>query len=329
LRSRVVERRELVAELLHRRVVAARIVGKAEAPDLIALLLAELAEGLVEARDQVALRHHHVDRRTHAEMGVQLLQAQAQLGRVLLAVGRCLLQQVLDVHRQQHAVDRSARPALLQQAEKLLPGGGVCLLVGLLQRVAAGGVDQHRLVGEPPVAVAGAADALDRRLAHLAGQREGQPGIHQRGGLARPRGADEHVPGQLVEVLAALEERPLARRAGTLLEHLQRLGEALAEHLGLAIRRIRARGQLADHRGIGALSTHRAQPDDDGEQRQNHGDRDDPFPYAVERAALAERDQRAYPPDQRGQREQPVDGQRDRVKDGLQDLLHAEAWTGR
>ena len=116
------ERREFAAELLHRRVVAARIVRKAEAPDLVALFLAELAEGLVEARDQVALRHHHVDRRTHAEVGVQLLQAQAQLRRVLLAVGRRLLQQVLDVDGQQHAVDRTTRPGLLQQAEKLLPG---------------------------------------------------------------------------------------------------------------------------------------------------------------------------------------------------------------
>ena len=69
--------------------------GKREAPDLVALFLAEVAEVLGEAGEQVGLGDQHVDRRAHAELGVQLLQARAQLRGMLLALGRRLLQQVL------------------------------------------------------------------------------------------------------------------------------------------------------------------------------------------------------------------------------------------
>ena len=168
--------------------------------------LPSVAEALVEAGDQVRLGDQHVDRRPHAELLGQLLQARAQLRRVFLALGRVLLQQVLDVDGQQHAVDRPARPRLAQQREEAVPRAPAsAVAVGLLRRVAAGGVDQHRLVGEPPVAVARAADAAHAAGAHLLGQREGEPGVEQRRRLARAGRADEDVPGQLVQVGAAPE----------------------------------------------------------------------------------------------------------------------------
>ena len=59
----------------------------------------------------------------------------------------------------------------LQQVEEARParlvGGTVAVLGGL----AAGGVEQHRLVGEEPVAVARAADALELLRACPSGKR--------------------------------------------------------------------------------------------------------------------------------------------------------------
>ena len=59
-----------------------------------------------------------------------------------------------------HAVQRPAAAVLLQEVEEAEPFGGVDLGLALLLDVAAGGVDQHRVLGEEPVAVARAADAL-------------------------------------------------------------------------------------------------------------------------------------------------------------------------
>ena len=94
--------------------------------------------------------------------------------------------------------------------------------VGILRRVAAGGVDQHRLFGEPPVAVARAADARDRRGRRAARQRKFQAGIDQRRGLAGAGRADDDVPRQIVEIAGLAAARGLQRRERILhplLEH--------------------------------------------------------------------------------------------------------------
>ena len=91
-----------------------------------------------------------------------------------------------------------ARPVFAQQGQEALPGVPVGRGVGILGGVAARRVDQHGFVGKPPVAVAGAADALDLVSAELIGEREAQAGVDQRGGLARAGRANEDVPRQLV-----------------------------------------------------------------------------------------------------------------------------------
>ena len=106
-----------------------------------------------------------------------------------------------------------------EQVEERLPAGAVDRRVGILGRVAAGGVDQHRVLGEPPVAQPGAADAGDGALAHLGGQREFQAGVQQRRGLAGAGRPDDRVPGLLVEVAA---------RAARLLQQRERRGQLLA-----------------------------------------------------------------------------------------------------
>ena len=318
------ERRELAAEFLHRVVLAARVVGEAEAPDLVAFFLAQVAKTLVEAGDQVALGDQHIDRRAHAQLLVQFLQPRAQLQRVFLAVGRALLQQVLDVDRQQHAIQRPPWARFAQQRQKFEPGRAVGCFVGLLQRVAAGGVDQHRLFGEPPVAVARTADALDRRLAHLAGQREGQSGVHQRRGLAGAGRADEHIPRQFVEELLAAQEGLLARLPGAGFQHLQCFAETLLEHLRFAVGRLLAARQARHQLGVIALAApgpqHQHQAEDDKHQR----DQPQALPHAVQRVAFTERQQRADEPHQQRQAQQTEHRQRDRVQQDLQELLHTK-----
>src|SRR5207237_10855321 len=75
----------------------------------------------------------------------------------------------------------------------------------LLCRVAPGRVEEHRLVGEPPVAVAGAADTADRLATEPIREREAQARIDQRGRLAGPGRADEDVPRQGGEGLLRAE----------------------------------------------------------------------------------------------------------------------------
>ena len=98
--------------------------------------------------------------------------------------------------------------------------------MAVLGGVAAGGVDQHRFVGEPPIAVAGAADAAEGVFAVTVSQGEVQAGVHQCGGFAGTGWADDDVPGQLVQRDAAI---------GTVefgfLEDRHAIGKALAQGL--------------------------------------------------------------------------------------------------
>src|SRR4029079_6670316 len=98
--------------------------------------------------------------------------------------------------------ERPARTILLQQRQEFAPADAVRRGVGVLCRVAAGGVEEHRFVAEPPVAVARAADAAQRPLADALLQRKAQAGIEQRRRLAGARRADDHVPRQVVEAAA-------------------------------------------------------------------------------------------------------------------------------
>ncbi|MNZ86820.1 hypothetical protein D3C78_1056570 [compost metagenome] len=209
-----------------------------EAPDLVALLAAERGEVLVEAGQQVELGHQHVDREDDAELPVQLLQAFAQLVGVPRQFQRAAAQQVGDRDGEDDAVDGLPRAVLLQQAEKAVPLGAIDLLVAVLGAVAPGGIDQDRLVGEPPVALAGTADAFDGGLAEGARQGELQIRVEQRGGLARARCADEDVPGQLVQVLARQSlqrQAPAVVVEARMLERIDGGIEALHQRLLLGV----------------------------------------------------------------------------------------------
>src|SRR4051794_24492754 len=121
----------------------------------------------------------------------------------------------------------------LQEVEEAEPGGRIRLLVALLGGVASRRIEEHRLLREPPVAVARAADALQRLLAGArVAEREAQSGIEKRRGLARPGRPNEHVPGKLTHRAPLASGHPEAGLAQ--LRH--RVFETLAQHLELACR---------------------------------------------------------------------------------------------
>ncbi len=183
--------------------------------------------------------------------------------------------------------------------------------VGILRRVAAGGVDQHGLFGEPPVAVARAADARDACRRAAAGERELQARIDERRRLAGAGRADDDVPGQVVEDVAALALRPCAASPSasfifSLQDAARRPSGSLVGHAGLLElgARLPAAADVDDRRA-------RPRPTSDDEDDDRAGA---PRP-ASKRAHVADRDQRPGEPDEGGERERadersPRDGSR-------------------
>jgi len=269
------------------------------APHLRARLAPEVAEELGEAGQQVGLGDDHVDREAHAQRAVELLHAGPDRARVLVALRGRPGEQVGQAHRDDGAVERLRRPELLQQREEARPRGGVDLAVAALGGVAAGGIEQHGLVGEPPVAVARAADALDGILAHLALERKAQARVHQRRGLAGAGRADEHVPGQLVEVVAAaaglVVEARLAQRAHRVVEALLELGHLALRHRAVAGGALAHRRQ---HRLVGAPGAVLLDALDDREEQDDEQDQADSRAGRPERTMVIERDGVADEPDQ-------------------------------
>jgi hypothetical protein len=141
---------------------------EAGAPDLLALGRAELGEERLEALDEIGLGQHQVDGQADLEAVHELGQALAD-GAAVRAQGRVAFRERVHRQRDDHAVQRAAAAVLLQEVEEAEPFGGIGLWIAFLLRVASRGVDQDGVLGEEPVAVAGAPDAR-------AGRRRGRSG---------------------------------------------------------------------------------------------------------------------------------------------------------
>ncbi len=202
------------------------------APDLRPAGAVQVVEELAEAGQQVRLGQQQVDRESHAEGFVQLVDARAdgdgvrRLGRPgprrSIAGGH----DVPEGDRDQHAVERLLGAGAAQQGQEGLPARAVDRRVAVLRRVAPGGVDQDSGLGEPPLAQARAAHARDRARPQRAIEREAEAGVQQCGGLAGAGGADDGVPGLLVQQSAALG----------LAQQRQGLGQAALHGGGLVLR---------------------------------------------------------------------------------------------
>ena len=193
-------RGEMVDGLLRARGVVQR---ECRPPYLGPLILAQVGEELHEAGDQVGLGEEDIDREADAEVLMQLLDALAHGARLDRALGLGLLHQVGERDSHQCPVDGPPRPVPLEHPEEALPSGAVHRLEAVLRGIAARGIEQHRLFGEPPIAVAGTADAADGVLPETFRQGKIEPRVQQGRRLAAAGRADDHVPGKLVEILSA------------------------------------------------------------------------------------------------------------------------------
>jgi hypothetical protein len=286
-----VELVEALVELGDGVLLLVAVVGQRGAPHAVALHLVAVAEELRKAGDQVGLGEHHVDRREHLQPLGQLLHALAQvLGQLNGEVGPAA-DQLGNARGDDDPVDRRLRPVLLEQVEKAEP----LLAVFLVNGIAARGVEHDAFGGEEPVAVARAADALDHRVA-LVGERELQARVQDGAALARRRVADDHVPGQLVQRLAARHLADLGRLDG--LDGLDHAPAQLVD-LGLAL------GVAVAHGGIGLVFEHVAElavgragahaphePHEQPQQQQHGEDADRPDRADLERLR-ADQEERA------------------------------------
>lgn len=180
-----------------------------EAPNLVALRFVVVSKPGAEAFKQVRLGHHHVNREADTQLFMQLRQPLAQVDRLLARGFRGERQQIGNADGDNDAVNRLAAAILTQQADKFQPLPGILNLLALLSGVAPRGVQQDGFVSEPPVAVAGAANAAQSGFTEAIRQRELQAGIDQRRGFTSARCADNDVPRQLVEILRTEALRPL------------------------------------------------------------------------------------------------------------------------
>ena len=172
-----------VEQLAGRALVGVEEDGRA--PRLRALALLQIAEELGEAGDEIDLGEEHVDRQGLLERDLHLVDARADLGGRLLdlIVGR--VEQLAHAHRDDHAVQRLLGAVLEQRLEERHP----LVVIVRLGGVAARGVEEDGLVGEPPVAVARAAHAAHAAALRIE-VRELEAGVAQRGGLAGAGRAD-------------------------------------------------------------------------------------------------------------------------------------------
>jgi hypothetical protein len=119
-------------------------------PNTCSFLARLLVEEGVKALQAVGLAQHQVHRHFDVQALAQLLQARADFLRQVVD-RRLAPQQGVQRHGDHHAVERAVAPAQAQLVEQHAPGAAVDLAVGLVEE-APGGVHQHGLFGEVPVA---------------------------------------------------------------------------------------------------------------------------------------------------------------------------------
>ncbi|CAJ7165619.1 Uncharacterised protein [Burkholderia pseudomallei] len=289
-----------------------RVVGQRESPDLRPPFGRQRLEILRKAGQQIEFRDDHVYREMNAQFLMQLAQAGAQRGCVRGALGRRAPDELLDADRQDHAIDRRARPMFAKQTEKALPlrpVGNCRLFVAghLVPHVTARRVDQHGLVGEPPFAIGRAAPRALGRCLHLIRERKLQAGTRDRRALARTRRADHHVPRQFIQVAPAFEQAPPAER--TAAQALQLTDRLRHRHAHRTDVRLGRRVRLARRRLENALEQCVVRPNRlpqaietiHGVAEEHRGDDQHADPRGPERAVIAEREERPRVPDQQTQ----------------------------
>ena len=185
-------------------------------------------------------------------------------------------------------------------------------------------IDQHGFVGEPPVAIARAAHALDGAAAVRVRQRELQPGVHQRRRLAGAGSADKQVPRQAIQPAGLART---AQRSQRLLETLRQQDRLDAVFVALAMFRLR-RGSLRigyDRPRQATLGQPQRQhlPAEPRRPRQQQDGDDDPArPAGRERLGTIERQQRRLEPDDQRQQQYAKQREAGRPDQPAQQAFH-------
>ncbi|MNE39091.1 hypothetical protein D3C80_1330210 [compost metagenome] len=213
------------------------LIGEGEPPDLLALRFIKAVEIGHKAIQQVGLGDQHINREMDPQLFMQLNQAFTQRAGLRGAGFATFAQQIGDADGHHHAVDRLTGTVFFQQADEAFPLVGVFLALAFLSGITTRGIKQHGVIGEPPVAVTGTAHTAQGRLAEAIRQRKMQAGVDQRGGFTGTRRTDDHIPRQLVEILAAevghpaVFAVPLTRCEAGFLQQLRRFIKALGQLL--------------------------------------------------------------------------------------------------
>ena len=139
-------------------VCAVLILAEAGTQHLVAFLARHMIEELIEPDDLVGLAEYQIDRGIDPQALVDFMQALPSLASQDLQSLLPAVQEKIKGNIDQHAVER-LWPALTQQIQQGMPRAAVDLGI-LLRQVTASGIDQHGVLGEIPVGVAGARDIL-------------------------------------------------------------------------------------------------------------------------------------------------------------------------
>ena len=214
----LIEQIELLLELRDDVASASGVVRQGGAPDLVTFAALAVFEKIHEPRDQIGLGEHDIDRRKDLQLFGELLDTLAQLARQVNRELGLVGAQLRHADGNDDAIERGLGTVLLEQRQKAQPLAPVLFV----HRVAPGRVQQNAFGGEVPVAMAGAANALDD-VVGVVGKGELQARLDHGRALAGSRVADDSVPGQLVQRGRA---RGLAQARG--LDELDGFGHALA-----------------------------------------------------------------------------------------------------
>ena len=309
-------------EFLRETAGGARVVAlqrEGHAPDLGPAVSVQVVEEIGKTLDQVELGEHHIDRDARPQLGGEFLDPAADCSGVGAPFGLRCSGDLADRDGHDHPVQRLARAGAAQQGQKPVPALLVRRGVGVLGGVAAGGVDQHRLIGEGPVAESGAADTFHLGGFQFGGEREAQAGIGQGGGLAGAGRADDHVPGLFVQVAAGAAG--LAQQAHRPRQALALFGDVFRPRGGAC-----GRGAPGDAGGeplvgLAARVVNRGVHPKPDEGHQAHGG-------DARQPALHGGQQRAEQPDHGAGRDHPERGQDPAGGDGVEDRFHRSGTCG-
>ena len=208
-----------------------------------------------------------------------------------------LHQQIAEADGDHRAVDGLPFAVFLEQPQKTQPTGIVGLSIAFLSGIAASSVDQHGVVGEPPIAIARATDPADGSFAHGLGQRKLQTGIYNCGGFARPRGADHHVPGQVLQVFAPVFG--FAQFCHGLLELVAQLAQFDGSQIIFGV--FHRLGDLFRHRLFLAPAAQEDEQNKPQEEEPDPADQDQPRAHGVQGTPFPDHQEGSEVPDCNGQ----------------------------